>query len=134
MTRGIALALAGTLAGTAALALPLTSAAHHGWGWTQDEESRLSGEIQSITFTNPHMHLQLRDASGNLWEVDLSPPIVAAQSGFGSEHARAGDRASITGHRARDMAVRGFKGETITVRGRTFDVYPQRPKTLTPGG
>jgi Family of unknown function (DUF6152) len=115
-----------------ALALPLGAAAHHGWGWTQDEESRLSGEIQSITFTNPHMHLQLRDASGNMWEVDLSPPIVAAPSGFGADHARAGERAIITGHRARDLAVRAFKGETITVRGRTFDVYPQRPKTLTP--
>jgi len=118
------------LAAATAVALPLAAAAHHGWGWTQDEESRLAGEIVSITFTNPHMHLQLRDTMGNLWEVDLSPPIVAAASGFGSEHAGAGDRATITGHRARDTDVRGFKGETITVRGRTFDVYPQREKTL----
>jgi hypothetical protein len=133
MTRPvIATLVTATLVTGAALALPLTAIAHHGWGWTQNEESRLSGEIQSITFTNPHMHLQLRDPQGDLWEVDLSPPIVAAQSGFGADHARAGDRASITGHRARDLAVRAFKGETITVRGRTFDVYPQRPKTLTP--
>ncbi len=111
--------------------LPLAAAAHHGWGWTQEQESRLAGTIQSISFGNPHMHLQLRDADGALWEVDLSPPIVAAPSGFSAEHARAGDRASVTGHRARDMAVRGFKGETITVRGRTFDVYPQREKTLS---
>ncbi len=113
-----------------ALGLPLAAAAHHGWGWTQEAESRLTGEIVSITFTNPHMQLRLRDGDGELWAVDLSPPIVAAASGFGSEHAAAGDRASITGHRARDMATRAFKGETITVRGRTFDVYPQREKTL----
>ena len=118
------------------LALPLAlsgaAVAHHGWGWTQDQESRLTGEIVSITFTNPHMQLQLRQENGALWAVDLSPPIVAASSGFGSEHAAAGDRAVITGHRARDMAVNAFKGETITVRGRTFDVYPQREKTLNP--
>lgn len=122
---------------TAALALPaaapFAALAHHGWGWTQNEESRLAGEIVSISFTNPHMHLQLRNAEG-LWEVDLSPPIVAQGSGFGPQGAKAGDRAIITGHRARDRSVLGFKGETITVRGTTYDVYPQRPKTLSPGG
>ena len=119
---------------TATLGVGLSAAAlsHHGWGWTQDAESRLSGEIVSITFTNPHMHLQLRDASGALWAVDLSPPVIASRSGFGADHARAGDRAIVTGHRARDMRINGFKGETITVRGRTFDVYPQREKTLRP--
>jgi len=39
----------------------------------------------------------------------------------------------ITGHRARDPDLLAFKGETITVGGRTYDVYPQREKTLRPG-
>ena len=114
------------------VALPLTAAAHHGWGWTQEEESRLSGTIRSISFGNPHMHLQV-EAENGLWEVDLSPPIVAQRSGFGKDHAGAGDEVMLTGHRARDLSTRAFKAETITVRGRTFDVYPQRPKSLTPG-
>jgi hypothetical protein len=122
---GRALALA------AALGLPAAAAAHHGWGWTQDAESRLSGEIVSISFGNPHMHLQLRNAQG-VWEVDLSPPIVAQGSGFGPGAAKAGDRVVITGHRARDASVRAFKGETITVNGRTYDVYPNREKSLRP--
>ncbi len=136
------LALRLTLAAAAAIiALPatlsLTAAAHHGWGWTQDEESRISGRIVAISFGNPHMHLQLeRELSGfggtEIWEVDLSPPIVAAASGFGPDHASAGDEAIITGHRARDMEMRTFKGETITVRGQTFIVYPQREITLQP--
>ncbi|MCB2065777.1 MAG: hypothetical protein KDE15_03950 [Erythrobacter sp.] len=116
----------------AAVALPAAAVAHHGWGWTQDEESRLEGEIVSITFGNPHMHLQLRDSASQLWEVDLAPPIVAARSGFGADHAAAGDRAVLTGHRARDLGVRAFKGERIIVRGRVFDVYPQRERTLPP--
>ena len=120
----------------AAIVLPVGALAHHGWGWTEDEESRLDGEIVSISFGNPHMHLQVeRERSGfggaELWEVDLSPPIVAQGSGFGPDHAAPGDTVSLTGHRARDPETRGFKAETITVRGRTFDVYPRRDKTLS---
>ena len=120
-----------TLAFAVALGLPVAAAAHHGWGWTEHEESRLSGTIQSISFGNPHMHLQVRTDAGT-WEVDLSPPIVAQGSGFGPGAAKSGDRVTITGHRARDREVRAFKGETITVNGKTYDVYPQREKTLRP--
>ena len=120
-----------TLAFAAALGLPAAAAAHHGWAWTQDEESRLSGTIEAISFGNPHMHLRLKNEQGT-WEVDLSPPVVAQGSGFGPGVAKAGDRVVITGHRAREANLLAFKGETITVNGKTYDVYPQREKTLKP--
>ena len=113
-----------------ALALPGAALAHHGWGWTQDEESRLSGTIEAISFGNPHMHIRLKASDGAIWEVDLSPPIQAQRSGFGPQAAKAGDQVVLTGHRARDSGVRGFKAETVAVGGKTYDVYPQREKTL----
>jgi hypothetical protein len=115
----------------AALALPAAALAHHGWGWTEDEESRLTGTIEAITFGNPHMHIQLRQGTA-LWSVDLSPPIVAQGSGFNASVAKAGDEVVLTGHRARDRKVNAFKAETVTVNGKTYDVYPQREKTLKP--
>jgi len=121
------------LAAATLLAMPAALLAHHGWGWTETEESRIAGTIESVTFANPHMHVKLRNAEG-LWSVDLSPPIVAQRSGFGEGAAKAGERAVITGHRARDKGLLGFKGETITVGGKTYDVYPNREKTLTPAG
>jgi len=120
-----------SLAVAIAVGLPAAAAAHHGWGWTQDEESRLSGTIRSISFGNPHMHLQLSNDQGT-WAVDLSPPIVAQGSGFGPGAAKAGDRVVVTGHRAREAGRLAFKGETITVGGKTYDVYPQREKSLRP--
>lgn len=114
-----------------ALALPAAALAHHGWGWTESNESRLSGTIESISFGNPHMHLQVR-ASKGVWEVDLSPPIIAQRSGFGPGAAKQGDKVILTGHRARDHSVLGFKAETITVGGKTYDVYPDRSKSLKP--
>lgn len=113
----------------AALALPAGLAAHHGWSWTEDAETRLSGTIVTINYGNPHAHLTLRNGQG-VWEVDLAPPSQASRAGFVDGVAKAGDRAVLTGHRARDPKVLGFKAETITVRSKTYDVYPQRPKTL----
>ncbi|WP_241233628.1 DUF6152 family protein [Altericroceibacterium xinjiangense] len=115
-----------------ALTLPAATLAHHGWGWTQGEETRLVGTIEQIDFGNPHMHLRIRTEQGP-WEVDLSPPIVAQRSGFGPGAAKVGDRVVITGHRARDPKISAFKGETITVNGKTYDVYPNRDKTLKSG-
>lgn len=119
------------IAVAAALVLPAAAAAHHGWNWTVAEESRLSGTIEEISFGNPHMHIKLLAENGT-WEVDLSPPIQAQRSGFGPEVAKAGDRVILTGHRAADAKVRSFKAETVTVNGKTYDVYPNREKTLRP--
>jgi hypothetical protein len=114
-----------------ALALPAAAIAHHGWNWTAAEESRLTGTIEEISFGNPHMHIKLRAENGT-WEVDLSPPIQAQRSGFGPEAAKVGDRVVLTGHRAADASARSFKAETVTVGGKTYDVYPNREKTLRP--
>jgi len=116
----------------AGLGVPAAAMAHHGWGWTEEEESSLSGTIEQISFGNPHMHLRLGTDQGS-WEVDLSPPIQAQRSGFGPQAAKVGDEVVLTGHRARDQDVRGFKAETITVDGKRYDVYPQREKSLAPG-
>lgn len=113
----------------AALTIPAGLAAHHGWSWTQDEESRLEGTIVTLHHGNPHAHLTLRNKQG-VWEVDLASPSATSRAGFVEGVAKVGDRAILTGHRARDPKVLGFKAETITVRGKTYDVYPARPKTL----
>lgn len=116
-----------------ALTLPAAATAHHGWGWTEDEESRLSGTIESIDYGNPHTSLTLRNDQG-IWEVDLAPPSASSRAGFVDGVANQGDTAVLTGHRSRDADELAFKAETITVNGETYDVYPRRPKTLTPTG
>ena len=46
------------LAAALTLALPAAALAHHGWSWTQDEESRLSGTIEAISLGNPHAWIE----------------------------------------------------------------------------
>lgn len=121
------------LLAAAALLLPATAMAHHGWNWTEEKESRLSGTIVSIDHGNPHASLKLRNAQG-VWEVDLAPPSASARAGFVKGVAKPGDKATFTGHRSRDAGELVFKAETITVNGKTYDVYPDRPKSLKPTG
>lgn len=59
---------------------------------------------------------------------------LAQRSGFGPGAAKAGHRAILTGQRSLDKDQLALKAETITVGGTTYDVYPQRPKSLKPAG
>src|SRR5688500_3755607 len=95
----------------------------------QYQESLLSGTVQSISFVNQHMHLQLCKDQCN-WEVECAPPIVAQSSGIGPRPTKAGDRETSTGHRAGEAGTLVFKGETITVNGMTYNVYPKHEKTI----
>ena len=126
MTSALRTVLLGVLVAAAGPTL-----AHHGWAWTEDAESRLSGTIESISLGNPHAQIIMRNDQGR-WRVDLSPPSVTARSGLKEGEAAVGDPVSVTGHRSRDPKELAFKAETVTVRGKTFDVYPDRPKTLKP--
>lgn len=121
------------LAAVLAIAAPVGALAHHGWEWTEDEESRLSGTIESLSLGNPHARFTLRNEKG-LWEVDLAPPSATTRAGFVEGVAAVGDKVSVTGHRSRDAKQLAFKAETITVKGKTYDVYPNRPKSLKPAG
>lgn len=119
------------LAAVLTLAAPGIALAHHGWEWTQDEESRLSGTIESVQLGNPHARLMVRNGQG-VWEVDLAPPSSTRRAGFVDGVAAVGDPVSFTGHRSKDPAQRFFKAETVTVKGKTYDVYPNRDKSLKP--
>ena len=121
------------LASAIIVALPVAASAHHGWSWTEEQESRIVGTIVSIDFGNPHTSLKLRTAQGT-WNVELAPPAASTRAGFIAGSARPGDRAILTGHRSRDPKQLAFKAETITVNGKTYDVYPGREKTVRPTG
>ena len=80
------------------IALCFSSAAfaHHGWAWTEDEETQMSGKLEKIHLGNPHAHVELRNEQG-LWEVDLAPPGPTERSGFIDGVAKVGDTATVTG-------------------------------------
>lgn len=121
-TSNLALAL------LACVAVPLSqlAVAHHGWAWAEDAQSTLAGRIESISMAAPHPTLQVTDAEGATWQVDLGNPGQTERSGFTGETAKAGDAITVLGNRNRDHARNHMKAVRITIAGKNYDLYPER--------
>lgn len=113
------------LALAAAIALPATALAHHGWSWTQDSFFELEGRISAMSFANPHPMLEV-EADGATWQVELAPPAATARAGFTQDVASVGDAVTAIGHRSRDANETRMKAVRLVIDGRNFDIYPGR--------
>ena len=119
------------LASIAASAVPVSpsASAHHGWAWAEDQQSTLNGKIQSVSMSAPHPTLQITDAAGAMWQIDLGNPSQTERSGFTATSGKAGDAITVLGNRNRDQERKHMKAVRITIGGKHFDLYPER---LTP--
>jgi hypothetical protein len=74
----------------------------------------------------PHPTLQVTDASGATWQVDLGNPSQTQRSGFAGDTAKAGDAITVLGNRNRDSERKHMKAVRITIAGKHYDLYPER--------
>lgn len=120
-TRVVMMALA-----FAAVALAQQAPAHHGWAWAEDAQSTITGKIESVSMAAPHPTLQVIDASGATWQVDLGNPSQTERSGFTAASGKKGDSITVLGNRNRDEMRKHMKAVRITIAGKAFDMYPER--------
>lgn len=113
-------------AGVSAMGLP--AAAHHGWSWAEDEQSTLTGTVQTISMAPPHPSLQVK-AGDVVWLVDLGNPNQTERSGFTAASAKPGDAIVVLGNRHKDKTRMHMKAVRITIAGKNFDMYPERIRT-----
>ena len=113
------------LAGAAAFALASAAYAHHGWSWTVEEQSELTGTLQEIFVGNPHAVLSV-EAEDGIWTVELAPPSRTRAAGFDENAASVGDQVVAVGNRSKNTSEKRFKAVRIIVNGKTYDVYPNR--------
>lgn len=115
------------IAGAALSALGATAArAHHGFSWAEGELTTLRGTIREVYIGQPHPTLRVEVPDDGLWLIELSNPRQTARSGFTAESARAGDAVVAIGNRAQTRSERRMKAVRVTVRERTYDIYPDR--------
>jgi hypothetical protein len=110
---------------TCAILVATSAVAHHGWSWTVEEQSELSGTIQEIFIGNPHAVLKVQ-ADDWLWTVELAPPGRTRAAGFDENAAKVGDQVTAIGNRSADPNEKRMKAVRIIVNGKTYDVYPDR--------
>ena len=112
-------------AGLLATVLVATAWAHHGWSWTVEEQSELTGAIQEIFLGNPHAVLSV-EAEDGLWTVELAPPSRTRAAGFDENAAKIGDQVTAIGNRSADPNEKRMKAVQLVVNGKTYDIYPDR--------
>ena len=117
--RRAALGLAATVFGAS------TAAAHHGWSWADSDQTELRGTVREIYIGQPHPTLRVEAADG-LWIVELGNPQQTQRSGFTAASAGTGDTVVALGNRSRTQNEKRMKAVRLTVRGRTYDIYPER--------
>jgi len=110
-------------AGLVATVLISSAFAHHGWDWTQDEQTEMTGTITSIYIGPPHPRLEITTEDGP-WSVDLGNPRQTQSAGFVEGSAAVGDVVLIRGHRSADNDEKLIKAVRATIDGRQYDFYP----------
>jgi hypothetical protein len=111
------------LAGTA---LSVTRGlAHHGWDWAEGENFELTGVITAAQLGNPHGVLTV-SANNEKWTVEVGQPWRNERAGLKDAMLAKGVEATFQGHRAKDKKRRLMKAERIIIKGKTYNLYPDR--------
>ena len=109
--------------GATATCLTLLSAAalaHHGWSGYESALRKVSGEIEEVNYSNPHVSIHLK-ASDQAWVVVLAPPSRMGTRGLTESMLKVGSTASVEGYRnASDKGE--MRAERISIAGKSFEL------------
>lgn len=107
----------------AALVTMASAIAHHGWDWTEDEQTEMTGTITEIYIGPPHPRLMI-DTPDGPWQVDLGNPRQTRDAGFVDGEAEVGDQVLIRGHRSNNSDERIIKAVRATINDTQYTFYP----------
>ena len=116
------------LAGVVLIALALAgpASAHHGWSEYQDEQSELTGTLETaVSLAGPHATAQIR-VNDDVWDLVFAPSPRTASAGLTEDVIPVGDEVTASGHRHLDPATLEMKVERLTWNETLFNVYPDR--------
>jgi hypothetical protein len=105
----------------AALLVPATALAHHGWGsYDSTKLVTLEGTIESVAYANPHVSARM-PAEGKTWELVLAPPSRMSARGLPDGTLKPGQPARLEGYVHRSEPAE-FRAERIIVDGKTVEL------------
>jgi hypothetical protein len=101
------------------------ASAHHGWTWAEGSDFQITGTIVSAKLGNPHGILRM-NVKGEQWTVEVGQPWRNARAGLKDSMLVKGVEATILGNRAKDPKLRVVKAARVTIKGKHYDLYPER--------
>lgn len=99
--------------------------AHHGWAWTDPENSELTGVITSVRLGNPHGRLIVK-VNDQEWLVEIGQPWRNARGGLTDERLSEGTKITVIGQRSADHREKRLKAERVVIGGKEYVLYPDR--------
>jgi hypothetical protein len=70
--------------------------------------------------------MQIKDATGQMWDLTLAPPARTSNAGLKEDTIPMGAEVTILGKRNLDEKRFEVKTERVTWNAKNFDVYPDR--------
>ena len=97
------LTIAVSAAGLAAVALSGPAQAHHSFAmFDQTRQVTVNGTVKEFQWTNPHAFIEVVDASGKLWSVELNSPNNLVRQGWKRTALKPGDKVTVILNPLRD--------------------------------
>ncbi len=95
---GMATILVGALALT-----PVCADAHHSFAmFDQSKQVTVAGTVREFQWTNPHAFIEVEDAQGKTWGIELNSPNNLVRQGWKRTILKSGDKISVTLNPLRD--------------------------------
>lgn len=108
-------------AAVAALTLPATALAHHGWSsYDAAKVIKLTAPVTDVTWGNPHGGAKVR-YQGKVWDVVLAPVARMEARGLSQAMLTAGKPVTLEGYPRKD-GVAEMRIERVTVDGKTVEL------------
>jgi hypothetical protein len=107
-----------------AAATVMPAYAHHGWGGNAEEESTLTGTVETpVSLAGPHATMRVR-VNGQVWDITMAPPPRPTGAGLKEGIIPVGATVTLVGHKNKTPGKLEMKTERVTWNDKVFNVYP----------
>ena len=120
----------GLTIGLLGLALAFSAQAHHAFAgvFDMDNLTELEGEITRLMWRNPHVQFTMRDADGELWDIETNSVSILSRMDVSADLLAEGDRITVAGYPARSGANAMWINNILLSDGRELVTRPLRER------
>jgi len=91
------------LAAAALISVPAGAWAHHSFAmFDQSKQVTVAGTVRDFEWTNPHAFIEVEDAQGKTWGVELNSPNNLVRQGWKRTILKPGDKVTVVLNPLRD--------------------------------